>query len=221
MSAPEIVEIDAPSVPSVVEVSGGRGATGATGPRGLQGEQGPQGEPGPTSWIWWSKNAVEISNTAARSSQLDPAGEGSLVLSPEFWEPGRHLDFTTRGWIRADNGQTTTFEIVLASLLAEIPLVQSEGTLPNGLNGADFYVEARFGVRCLASGSSGRLVVAGRTLIQLSSGINTVAMRSLLSPGEIAIDLSQELTFGVYYRWHTASAGNQLRLLMAEIQTNH
>lgn len=169
------------------------------------------GGPNPDGLLWGSVNHVTIGNTDVETTMLDSPGIGSLIVPANFFYAGRCLEWRIRGVLSCGNGQQSTFRVKFGN----VTLITSVGTLPNGL--INMYVEAVYDLLCHSAGIHGSIDGAGRTLIQMAAGINSIAMRALPEV-DAEFDTTQAAAFDVTYQWTTKDPGNTVTLTHSRLR---
>jgi hypothetical protein len=165
----------------------------------------------PDGCLWGAVNHVVIGNTDVETSLMDVPGCGSKIIPANWFTPGRAIQYRCRGFITTGNAQESTFAVKLGG----VTLVTNTGVLPNNLT--NMYVEAIYDIACHASGQAGVVEGAGRTMIQMASGINTIAMRSLVG-ADVVFDTRAAAAVDVTYKWTTAAAGNVVTITHSNIR---
>ncbi len=160
------------------------------------------------SGLWRALNHVNYANSNVETSLLDQAGQGSLVIPAGLFAAGRTLRYECRGVLSCGALQTARFKLKVGG----VDLIDNLGTLPSNLTNS--YVEAQFDLFCHAGGI---VDGAGRTLIQQSTGITTVAMRPLVG-SDMVVDTTKAMAFDHTYQWTVADPGNSLAIHWAALR---
>lgn len=160
-----------------------------------------------TEIYFGSKELQTIENTTTETSQFNLTNAiGTTLVRANTLKVGDIYRIETKVLLSTGVSQVATQRVKFGGVL----LLENSGTLPNSLT--DNYAEIQLDLRVLTLGSTGTITVQGRSLIQSTTGISTVVMRSMFSPSPVTINTTIDNTIDLTYQWAEALAANILKI---------
>lgn len=146
--------------------------------------------------------ANSIANSTSYQTLLNPANaQGTLTIPANYFRVGDLFTVNLKGHYNSTANSSNQIKYLLGSTIL---FESAAGQLPSTA-GNNTYVDFMFYFQIRAIGSSGKVVVNGRTLFPSAQGITTVTqMRPVAVPTEITIDTTIAQTFDAQYLWGSA-----------------
>ncbi len=141
-----------------------------------------------------------IANTTTETSLIG-AGIGDKTFSIAHFYPGNSVEFNTKGFISATNGDTARIRLYFGSTV----IVDSTATIPATFTNVSF--DSNF---VLTYRGNNKFIGQGKTTIYAGQALTTQYSRELLMLSEATIDILQAHDFDITYEWGTAREGNTI-----------